>query len=78
MNYLKLVIETTCIARHLSDHAVLPPHVKRFRQPAVGSQSLTETHLPTSASAFSTIHKTIIECSQLCYTGGKIVVSCFY
>jgi hypothetical protein len=30
MNYLKLVIETTCIARHLSDHAVSPPHVKRF------------------------------------------------
>jgi hypothetical protein len=45
MNYLKLVIKTTCIVRHLSDHAVSPPRVNVFRQPAVGSWKLTETHL---------------------------------
>jgi hypothetical protein len=50
MNYLKLVIKTTCIARHLSDHAILLPHVKRF-SPA-GSRQLEidgDTSPPSSA-----------------------------
>jgi hypothetical protein len=70
MNYLKLVIKTTCIAQHLSDHAVSPPHVKRFRQPAVASWKLSEHHLlPTS---FQLFHKPTLSVRSYRYTGEKL------
>jgi hypothetical protein len=72
MNYLKSVIKTTCIARHLSDHAVSPPHVKRFRQPAVGSQRLTEQHLIASFNFSHLFTNQPPSVSQLCYTGEKL------
>jgi hypothetical protein len=59
MNYLKSVIKTTCIALHLTNHAVLPPHVKRFRQPAVSSQSLTEAHPSRHLQLFLTILQSV-------------------
>jgi hypothetical protein len=55
MSYLKLVIKTTCIVRHLSDHAVLQPHVKRF-SPA-GSQQLEIDGDTSPPFAFSTFHQ---------------------
>jgi hypothetical protein len=63
MNNLKLVIKTTCIARHLSDYAVLPPHVNVFRQPAVASWKLSEHHLLLQFLQLSTNQHS--ECQQL-------------
>jgi hypothetical protein len=74
MNYLKLVIKTTCIARHLSDHAGSPPRVNVFRQPPVGSLKLTEHHLSFILQLF---HKQTTECRSFAIQVGKIVVSCF-
>ncbi len=72
MNYLKLGFKTTCIARHLSDHAVLPPHVKRFRQPAVGSWKLTETHLLLLQLFSQQFTKPSSSVRSFCYTGEKL------
>jgi hypothetical protein len=58
MNYLKSVI--TCIARHLSDHAVLPPHVKRF-SPAGSRQLEIDGDTSPHFSSSSTIHTNYLQ-----------------
>ncbi len=64
MNYLKLVIKTTCIARHMSDHDFTSPSCETFSpggSPRLKFDGATSPHLQ-----LFTIHT---ECSQLCYTG---------
>jgi hypothetical protein len=58
MNYLKSIVKTLVEARHLSNHAVLSPHMKRF-SPAVSSpRKVDGATSPPSSSILQSFHKT--------------------